>query len=670
MKKTLLILFLFSTTFFSAQNSSDTCQLAEEATAITAPGLFTVDVINGSETPPTYCVGNATNVTVSEWYRYIPAEDTYMTITTDLPQNSGGDTRVHIYSGTCGALVCEGGDDDGGFIGNGYLSIASLNVTGGQTYYIVFDDRWNANGFDFELIEGDPPPPPPTAPVEFTTQNISTTGTNRAIVDMNGDYLDDIVSISSTNINIQEQQSGGGFQETNVGTTTADFSPSWSLAAADYNADGYTDLLYGSGSGVTFMRSNGDGTFTEVSGSEYVFSQRSNFADINNDGHLDAFVCHDVAPNVYYINDGNGNLTFNQGGLGDYSSGGNYGSIWIDFNNDRNLDMFIAKCGGEEARRTNQMHINNGDGTYTEIAGLIGLDDPMQTWSSAWGDFDNDGDMDVFVGASSGTHKLMRNDAGNYVDVTAASGVTTLTATGIENATYDFDNDGNLDIASNGNILFGNGDMTFSVFTNQISVGSFGDLNNDGFIDGFNGNTIHYNDGNANNWTSISTVGTDSNINGIGARVEVHTPSGIQIRDVRSGEGFRYMSTLNTHFGLGTETTIDNIVIYWPSGVVDNIQNPNINEHLVIIEGQSLSVEDEALVNLVIHPNPVGDILYFETPINLNNRIATVFDINGRKVLNKKLEENALNVSKLQTGIYMLRLEYQGKTITRKLIKE
>ncbi|WP_250433530.1 FG-GAP-like repeat-containing protein [Hanstruepera flava] len=670
MKKTLLILFLFSTTFFSAQNSSDTCQLADEEEAITAPGLFTVDIINGSETPPTYCVGNATNVTVGEWYRYIPAEDTYMTITTDLPQNSGGDTRVHIYSGTCGALVCEGGDDDGGFIGNGYLSIASLDVTGGQTYYIVFDDRWNDGGFDFELIEGDPPPPPPTAPVEFTTQNISTTGTNRAVVDMNGDYLDDIVSISSTNINIQEQQSGGGFQEVNVGTTTADYSPSWSLAAADYNADGFTDLLYGSGSGVTFMRSNGDGTFTEVSGSEYVFSQRSNFADINNDGHLDAFVCHDVAPNVYYINDGNGNLTFNQGGLGDYSSGGNYGSIWIDFNNDRNLDMFIAKCGGEEARRMNQMHINNGDGTYTEIASLIGLDDPMQTWSSAWGDFDNDGDMDVFVGASSGTHKLMRNDSGNYVDVTASSGVAALTATGIENATYDFDNDGNLDIASNGNILFGNGDMTFSVFTNQISVGSFGDLNNDGFIDGFNSDTIYYNDGNANNWIAINTVGTDSNINGIGARVELHTPSGIQIRDVRSGEGFRYMSTLNTHFGLGTETTIDNIVVYWPSGIVDNIPNPNINEHLVIIEGQSLSVEDEALVNLVIHPNPVGDVIHFETPVNLTNRIATIFDINGRKVLNKKLEENALNVSNLQTGIYILRLENQGKTITRKLIKE
>ena len=674
MKKTLLTALLFSTVLLSAQNSSDTCTLANEAAAITAPGVFTVDAINGSQMPPEFCVGSATNVTVGEWYRYIPSEDAFMTITTDLPQNSGGDTRVHIYSGNCDALVCEGGDDDSGSIGNGFLSIASLDVTGGQTYYIVFDDRWRNDGFQFELLEGDPPPPPTPAPVEFTTQNISVTGSNRAVVDMNGDQLDDLVSISNTNINIQEQLVGGGFQEVNVATTNADFSPSWSLAAADYNADGFTDLLYGGGSGVTFMRSNGSGGFTEVSGSEYVFSQRSNFADINNDGHLDAFVCHDVAPNVYYINDGNGNLTFNQGGIGDYSSGGNYGSVWIDFNNDRNLDMFLAKCGGEEARRTNQMHLNNGDGTYTEIATAIGLDDPMQTWSSAWGDFDNDGDMDVFVGASSGTHKLMRNDSGTFVDVTGPSGISVLTATGIENASYDFDNDGNLDVVSNGNILFGNGDLTFDVHTNMLSGGngSFGDLNNDGFVDAFDNGTIYYSDGNSNNWLSICTIGTagNSNINGIGARIEIHTPSGVQIRDVRSGEGFRHMSTLNTHFGIGSDTTIDNIIVYWPSGIVDNIPNPNINERICITEGLTLSIEDESLVGLVIHPNPVKDILYFETPINLNGRIATVFDINGKKILNEKLEDNALNVSQLQTGIYILRLEYEGKTLTRKLIKD
>ncbi|SFN48061.1 Por secretion system C-terminal sorting domain-containing protein [Bizionia echini] len=686
MKTKLLLFALLTAASIQAQTSSNSCSEADANTPITQPGVYSIDIINGSEYPIPLCGNNTLEGSLGEWFKYIPDSDSYLTVSTDLTQNEGRDTRIHIYSGTCGALVCEGGDDDSGSV---YLSIASVNVTGGETYYIAFDNRWNGDGFDFEIIESDPPTPPA---VTFAVSSLTTTGSDRAIVDMNGDHLDDIVSVSNTNINIHEQQTEGGFTSRNIETSYANYTPSWSLSAADYNADGFTDLLYGGGSGVTFMRSNGNGTFTEFSGSEYVFSQRSNFVDINNDGHLDAFVCHDVAPNVYYINDGEGNLTFYQGensnggvpsGLGLYDSGGNYGSIWIDYDNDRNLDMFIAKCGGEEARRTNQMHKNNGDGSFSENASEIFLADPMQTWSSAWGDFDNDGDMDVFVGASSGTHKMMRNNLttdgqGNttvtFEDVTAASGVYLLSDTGIENATYDFDNDGNLDIASNGNILFGNGDLTFTVHENLISGsnGSFGDLNNDGFIDAFSNGNIYINNGNNNNWISICTIGSEgfSNINGIGARVEIHTPSGIQIRDIRSGEGFRYMSTLNTHFGLGTETTINNLIIYWPSGVVDNIQNPSINQRICVTEGESLSVEDYELEGLTIYPNPVEDILNISTPVSISGKIATVFDLNGKKVLNSKLNTNNLDVSKLQTGFYILRLESEGRVINRKFIKQ
>jgi len=430
MKKLLLLALLFLTNVVLNAQDTFTCN---EALLITA-GQYTVSGIDGTELPTPICAANGAGATQGKWYKYVPTQDYSLTVSTDLTANSGGDTRFHVYTGVCGSLVCHAGDDDSG---DGFLSIATFNVTQGETYTIAFDDKWSANGFIFELTEDIPITPPPTAPVTFTIQGVNTSGTNRAVVDMNGDFLDDIVSISSTNVNILYQQAGGGFNTTNITTTSADFSPSWSLAAADFDANGYTDLLYGGGQGVTFMKANDTGTgFTEISGSEYVFSQRSNFADINNDGHLDAFVCHDVAPNVYYINDGSGNLSFIQGGLGDYSSGGNYGSIWIDYDNDRDLDMFIAKCGGETARRINQMHTNNGDGTYTENASALGLADDMQTWSSAWGDFDNDGDMDVFVGASSGTHKLMQNNNdGTFSNVTSTSGVDLLTSTGIELST-------------------------------------------------------------------------------------------------------------------------------------------------------------------------------------------------------------------------------------------
>ena len=579
-------------------------------------------------------------------------------------------------------------------VNNSPYNVVGLAVS--TTYEICIRSNCGIDGFSNWICGSQFTTAAAPAPITFTEQTISTTGTNRAVVDMNGDFLDDIVSINSTNINIQEQQIGGGFIEKNITTPAADFTPSWSLAAADFDGNGFTDLLYGAGSGVTFMKANADGTaFTEISGSQDIFSQRSNFIDINNDGHLDAFVCHDVEPNVYYINDGSGNLTFYQGaqydngcdaepteidligasgGLGIYCSGGNYGSIWVDYDNDGDQDMFIAKCGGEEARRTNQMHTNNGDGSFTENAAAIGLADPMQTWSSAWGDYDNDGDMDVFVGASSGTHKLMRNDidtSGVFTEVTSGSGILTLTDTGIENVTYDFDNDGNLDVASNGNILFGNGDMTFSVNENIIpNGGSFGDLNNDGFIDAFGG-SIYMNDINTNNWITINTIGTISNINGIGARIVLETSSGTQIRDVRSGDGFRYMNTLNSHFGIGTDTSIISITITWPSGIIDQILNPSVNQTLTAIEGENpLSVDEFLVNNLILFPNPTSHNLNLSSSYNFDKANFSIFDISGRLIVKGKFESNTIDVSKLQSGNYILKISNNNVITAQKFIKK
>ena len=563
-----------------------TCATAQIITVNT----YGTPSINGTEVPPIVCSTGGAGATAANWYKYTPTQDFAVTITTDFISNGNIDNRVQIYSGSCGALICVAGDDDSG---TNALCVASFNATAGTDYFIVFDNRWSSSGFMFQLIEDTIIVPNDSIVSWSPVSTSSITGSSLGVVDMNGDFLDDIVSVTSTNIQIHQQNSTGSFTPVNYTTSAAQFTPSWSLAVGDYNADGYNDLLYGGGSGVTFMESDGLGTgYTQVSGSQYVFSQRSNFVDINNDGHLDAFVCHDVDPNVYYLNDGTGTLTFNQGGLGDHPDGGNYGSIWVDYNNDRLPDLFIAKCrGGAGTAKINELHKNNGNGTFTNVSVQSNLADPIQTWSSAWNDFDNDGWMDVVVGISSsadGMHKFMHNNGdGTFSNITAGSGLETYLGMSTEYASYDFNNDGFADVFTPGTILYNNGNNTFTAHTIPMTAGAVGDLNNDGFLDVQNGTSTYFNNGNLNSWLTVTLQGTTSNLNGIGARVEIYGAWGKQIRDVRAGVGFRYMGTLNAHFGIGAATLIDSLRVLWPSGNTDVICNPNKNSVIHIIENSA-----------------------------------------------------------------------------------
>ena len=661
----------------------------ENALTVVAATTYTVDGITGDQIPQPICATNGNGATGGMWYSYTSAIDQSITVSTDLPQNDGIDTRFHVYSGNCGNLNCVGGDDDSG---SGFLSISQFNVSANTTYIIAFDDRWDADGFDFLITEGGEIVEPVEI-ISFTPQSVETSGDRRAAVDMNGDYLDDIVSISSGSININYQLEAGGFNSVTIPTSPADYLPSWSLTAGDLDGNQMNDLLYGGQNGVTFMYAFEDdtqqfpATFMEVSGSEYVFSQRSNFVDMDNDGDLDAFVCHDVEPNVYYVNngflnnDGTPNMSFFQGGLGDTVNGGNYGSIWIDYDNDRDMDLFIAKCrGGNTAANINQLHRNDGNGNFTEIAASMNLADPVQTWSSAWGDFDNDGDMDAFIGASStsnGSHKFMRNDEvvgadRTFTNITAGSGFDTFTATNTENVTHDFNNDGFLDVFTGaGFVLFNNGDMTFSQQETGFGIGPIGDLNNDGFLDILTNGNLQMNDGNDNNWLKLNLVGVDSNWNGIGARVEIVSNLGTQIRDVRAGDGFRYMGSLNVHFGLGLDEEVERVTVYWPTNDnIDTITNPSINGTLTIVEGETLSVDDVAQTSFTVFPNPTTSILNIEGITADASSKIKISNIEGKQVMSQLFTENALNVAHLAEGLYFLTISTATTTETLKFVKK
>ena len=178
----------------------------------------------------------------------------------------------------------------------------------------------------------------------------------------------------------------------------------------------------------------------------------------------------------------------------------------------------------------------------------------------------------------------------------------------------------------------GNGTFAPSNYS-AIAVGGIGDLNNDGFLDFLNGSNVRYAIPNSNNWLKVTLQGIASNSYGIGARVEIYGAFGKQIRDIHSGDGFKYMSSLNAHFGIGAATAITKIKVIWPSGTVDIISNPNINQTLNVIEGNfPLSASAFNGKNVVIYPNPASDYLTISNIEHLNINAIHIIDTNGKTI--------------------------------------
>jgi hypothetical protein len=646
-------------------------------------GVTTVNAID-ENTINTSCSSG----TMAKWYSYTPATTVEVTISSDLPQNTCKNTIFDVYSGTCANLTCFVSDDNSGVItcpsnsNTSLLSKKTFVAAAGQTYYIAWSDQYSAEGFDFEITET-----PIVIPIDYVLQNIPTINSNynTCVVDMNNDGLDDLVGVSTNNLKVHFQQPGGTFSVTNFSVPGTSFMPTWSMAAGDYNRDGYNDLVLGAGNGLSIWTSNNTGTeYTGYTPGEYIFCQRTNFIDLNNDGNLDVFSCHDIAPNCYYLNDGENNLTFYQtgvtpGAMNLGASGGNYATLFTDFDNDGDMDVFISKCSGPPC----EMYRNDGNGNYTDISAVAQINvTPIQTWSSAIADFDNDDDMDVIITSSGSDHKYFRNnlDTTNnteeaYTNITAGSGWDTNLSTNIDNIAYDFDNDGFVDVlGGGGKIMFNKGDSTFAPTAYPaISVGAVGDINNDGFLDILNGATVRYAVPNGNNWFKVILQGTQSNSNAIGARVEIYGDFGKQIRDIRSGEGFRYMSSLNAHFGLGQSTAITQLVIKWPSGIVETFLNPNINQAFRVTEGATLTVNGNTNSIFSIYPNPTKDYLNFSINAPTTEQLvsAQVFDLSGRLILEKELTSTRIDIQSLQSGTYLLLLKNQkGKGYTQKFIKE
>jgi hypothetical protein len=408
----------------------------------------------------------------------------------------------------------------------------------------------------------------------------------------------------------------------------------------DYNNDGHVDIFIPRGAWMahpvrpSLLRNNGDGTFTDVTEqaglAHPVNSISATWADFDNDGLLDLFVCCERQPNRLYRNKGDGTFEEVAGRAGVQGNGTVCkGAAWIDYDNDGYPDLFLTNLNG-----TAQLFHNNRDGTFTDVTRAMGIDGPRQGFSCwAW-DYDNDGYLDIFatsydrsvegvvqglLGQPHGKHtsKLYRNLGGKgFRDVTREVGLDGVYMTMGSNF-GDFDNDGYLDVyLGTGdpdlaslvpNRMFKNvagqrfAEITASSGTGHLQKGhgvACGDWRRTGAIDVFmetggatNGDKYHnvlfLNPGQGNNWLTVKLVGKKTNRAAIGARLKAVTagPTPLTVhRHVSSGSSFG-ANPLQQTLGLGKADRVAVLEIHWPtSGTTQVFRDVAVNQAVEITE--------------------------------------------------------------------------------------
>lgn len=247
----------------------------------------------------------------------------------------------------------------------------------------------------------------------------------QAWIDYNNDGLLDLFIPDGNNGNFMFKNNGDG-TFSSQGSNALGLTPSGNgdyLAVGDYNGDGYIDIQYRINSNNTpLWKNNGNGTFTESSSSAGISFTAGNsyksgmaFGDYDNDGDLDIYIGVYGSANKLFRNNGNGSFT-NVAGSANVTAGNAYtrGVAWGDYNNDGYLDIYVGNNNS-----ANNLFRNNGNGTFTDVASSLGINDGSKSHGITFVDYDNDGDMDIYVGNDSQANKLYRNnlDNNNYLKV-------------------------------------------------------------------------------------------------------------------------------------------------------------------------------------------------------------------------------------------------------------
>jgi hypothetical protein len=317
--------------------------------------------------------------------------------------------------------------------------------------------------------------------------------------------------------------------------------------------------------------------------------------DVDNDGWVDLYVVNKTGANNLYHNEGG---TFvdvaADWGVANPSAGAGLGVA--DFDNDGDSDLYVVNMDGV----ANVLYRNDG-GHFTDVSAAMGVDDAGNGRGCSWGDTDGDGDMDLFV-ANVGADVLYRNDGASFTDITAQTG---LAGTGTANGCsfLDYDNDGDMDLIVAGGtellLYLNDGAGSFLEvsdlvgLTGALGVGvASGDYDADGDLDvyvarsNYTGDLLFENQGNNNTWLNVRLLGTNSDRNGIGARIDAWAGTRHYVRDVVTGTGLYSQDSITSEIGLLRESAVDILIVEWPSGKRTRLTN--------IAAGQTVTIRETA----------------------------------------------------------------------------
>ncbi len=534
-------------------------------------------------------------------------------------------------------------------------------------------------------------------------------------IDVNNDgWLDIFLVNNNTPSKLWINTNGTTFTESSAQWGVNITAPTRGISAGDFDNDGFTDVMIGNWQQSIMLYKNTGTGFVNYSVNAGVgligYGGAINWLDYNRDGKLDVmFGNNGMPPRYSYFFRNDNLLSFTnvalQIGINDSASTLTIASA--DYDNDGDIDIFCGTQSYPTSLYTSVLFKNNGDGTFTEVTGASGITTNFYTWGAEWGDYNNDGWMDLFLASTTGYYQLYKNNGnGTFTDVSIQMGVN---GTGLcySCAWLDYDNDGDLDIylARGQNIqdmMYRNDGTTFTEVATQVGITDLyhsscvtaGDYNNDGWVDVYlnnngNANRLYKNNGgNSNKWAIFRLRGVSSNRSAIGSRVTVKTGSLSQIREVEGGSGGKGQNSLPLEFGLGTASVMDSVIVRWANGLVQRFANVAPNTIYNLMEGQPLGIElagnevpeGYSLEQNYPNPfNPVTKIRFAIPPCHShesgNPVKLTVFDILGKEVatlVNESLQPGTYEISfdaaSLSSGVYFYKMTAGDFSEIRKMV--